>query len=279
MRAALSIFILTDLSLAKLPKSETHKDIIEKAYNLSLQKDRQQALHILLNALHKETRTQNVSELKKAVAEISNIFFSDKAQQLFETGVSLRKSDLSQAFEKMSEASRLEPDNFTVVNELVRLLIAKGDCKGAQEAVQVQLNLVSFDEDLKLSLAQTLSCQGKWVEYQKIADSVSVKKSIQQKFWIALDIEKFLVLKNYQKAQDALLGLKKIDEKYPESSYWSWKLSRAQKKRNVEEAHKYVMACKNISANQYRQYMIDPMLCRRLTEVENELKGLNGSSE
>lgn len=277
--AALSIFILPNSILAKSPKSETHKDIIEKAYNLSLQKDRQQAIHILLNAIRREARPQNIAELKKVVAEVSSIFFSDKAQQLFETGVSLRKNDLSQALEKVSEASRIEPDNFTIVNEMARLMIAKGDCKGAQEVVQTQLNFVSFDEDLKLSLAQAFVCQGKWADYQKLADSVSIKKSLQQKFWLVLELEKFLALKNYGKAQEVLNSLKKSDEKYPESSYWSWKLSQVQKKRDIEEAHKYVMTCKNISANQYRQYMMDPMLCRRLTEVETELKGMNGSSE
>lgn len=277
--AALSIFILSNLSLAKSPKSETHKDIIEKAYNLSLQKDRQQAMHILLNAIRKEARPQNIAELKKVVTEVASIFFSDKAQQLFETGVSLRKNDVSQALEKVLEASRLEPDNFTIINEIARLQIAKGDCKSAQEVVQAQLNFVNFDEDLKLSLAQALICQGKWTDYQKIVDSVSNRKSSQQKFWLALEVEKFLVQKNYSKVQENLLNLKKVDEKYPELSYWSWKISQMQKKRNNEEAHKYVMACKNISANQYRQYMIDPMLCRRTTEVETELKGLNGSPE
>lgn len=277
--AALSIFILSNLSLAKSPKSETHKDIIEKAYNLSLQKDRQQAMHILLNAIRNEARPQNIAELKKVVMEVTSIFFSDKAQQLFETGVSLRKNDVSQALEKVLEASRLEPDNFTIINEMARLQIAKGDCKSAQEAVQAQLNFVSFDEDLKLSLAQALICQGKWTDYQKIVDSVSIRKSSQQKFWLALEVEKFIAQKNYSKAQETLISLKKVDEKYPELSYWSWRISQLQKKRNNEEAHKYVMACKNISANQYRQYMIDPMLCRRTSEVETELKGLNGSSE
>ncbi|MGZ3768410.1 MAG: tetratricopeptide repeat protein [Bdellovibrio sp.] len=245
-----------------------------------MQKDRQQALRILLNAIHKETRPQNITELKKAVAEISRIFFSDKAQQLFETGVSLRKSDLSQALEKVTEASRLEPGNFTVGIEMAHLMIAKNDCKAAQELIQQHyLNLVNFDEDLKLTVAQALVCQLKWNEYQAIVDSMVLKKSPQQKFWLVLEIEKFLALKNSAKALDALNSLIKLDDKYPETSYWMWKASQQQKKKNIEAGHKYVMDCKNISANQYRQYMMDPMLCRRANEVENELKGMNGSSE
>lgn len=277
--AALSFSFLPCFSLAKDSKIETHKDIIQKAYNLSLQKDRPQALHILLNAIRKETRPQNIADLKKAVTEVATIFLSDKAQQLFETGVSLRKNDLSQALEKVTEASRMEPDNFTIINEMARLLTAKGDCRAAQEVVQPQLNLVNFDEELKLSLAQALACQGKWTAYQKLTDTVAIKKSPQQKFWLVLEIDKFLTAKNHSKAQDVLNSLKKMDPNYPEYLYWTWKISLAFKRKNTEDAHKYVMACKNVSANQYRQYMIDPMLCRRVTEVENELKGMNGSSE
>ncbi|WP_374076601.1 tetratricopeptide repeat protein [Bdellovibrio bacteriovorus] len=283
LRAALGVALLFSgpslFAQTKNGKSETYKDIIEKAYNLSLQRDRQQALNILSSAIQRETRPQAVAELKKTVSEVSNIFFSDKAQQLFETGVSLRKTDLNQALDKVTEASRIEPDNFSIVSEMARLMIAKGDCKAAQETVQKQLAIVSFDEDLKLSLAQALACQGKWVEYQKIADSVVIKRSPQQKFWWALEMDKFIGAKNLTKAQEALGSLKKSDEKYPESFYWIWKFDQAQKRTNLDEAQKYVMTCKNISANQYRQYMIDPMLCRRLTEVESELKGMNGTSE
>ncbi|WP_373998609.1 tetratricopeptide repeat protein [Bdellovibrio bacteriovorus] len=277
--AALSFLALPAFAQTKNGKSETYKDIIEKAYNLSLQRDRQQALNILATAIQRETRPQAISELKKTTSEVANVFFSDKAQQLFENGVSLRKTDLNQALDKVTEAARIEPDNFSIINEQARLLIAKGDCKNAQENVQKQLKVVSFDEELKLSLAQALICQNRWLDYQKVADTVVIKRSPQQKFWQALEVEKSLGQKSLTKAQDALANLKKSDEKYPELYYWNWKYGQTLKKNNPDEAQKYVMSCKNISANQYRQYMIDPMLCRRLVEVEGELKGMNGTPE
>ncbi|ASD65329.1 tetratricopeptide repeat protein [Bdellovibrio bacteriovorus] len=279
LTAALSFFALPAFSQTKLPKSETYKDIIEKAYNLSLQRDRTQALNILSAAIQRETRPQAVAELKKTVSEVSNIFFSDKSQQLYETGVSLRKADVNQALDKVSEAARIEPDNFPIVIEMARLMIAKGDCKAGLETVRKQLLVVPFDEDLKLTQAQALACQTKWPEYQKVYDTVAVKKSPLQKYWYALEVQKFLDLNNPLKTQESLALLKKADEKYPESYYWQWKVAHSQKKMNTEQAQKYVMTCKNISANQYRQYMIDPMLCRRVLEVEGELKGMNGTAE
>lgn len=277
--AALSFLVLPAFSQTKLSKSETYKDIIEKAYNLSLQRDRTQALNILSSAIRKENRPQAVSELKKTVKEVSNIFFSDKSQQLFETGVSLRRTDLNQSLDKVSEAARIEPDNFQIVIEMARLMIAKGDCKAGLETVKKQLSVVPFDEDLKLTQAQALACQSKWSEYQVVYDSVAVKKSPLQEYWYSLEVQKFLDQNNLQKTHESLSLLKKSDDKFPESYYWQWKVPFSQKRMNVELAQKYVMTCKNISANQYRQYMIDPMLCRRVTEVEAELKGMNGSAE
>lgn len=278
--AALSILaaILVNAQ-TKIQKSETHKDIIEKAYNLSLQKDRRQALNILANALRKETNQQNINELKKTAIEISNTFLSDKTQQMYETGFSLLKTDLPGALEKIQDALRLEPDNSVIINQLARILIVKNDCKSSQELIQKQLLVVSFDEDLKLSLAQALICQAKWSEYQRVHDSVPVKKNVNKKFWGVLEIEKFLAIKNFNKANEVLNNLKKTNEKYPELIYWAWKIGYLQKKKSdFDLANSYVITCKNISSSQYRQYMVDPMLCRRTSEVETDTKGTNGSS-
>jgi uncharacterized protein HemY len=193
--------------------------------------------------------------------------------------MALRRSDLNQALDKVTEALRIEPDNFSIVSEVARLYIAKGDCKSAQEIVQKHSRFVGNDEELKLSLAQAYACQQKWAEYQKLVDPPMIKKSIYQKFWLVLEIERNVSIKNYVKAQENWVLLNKTDEKYPETSFWSWKLAAAQRREDPETAQKYLMACKNVSANQYRQYMIDPMLCRHLTDVERDQKGMNGTSE
>lgn len=277
--AALSFSSSLVLAQNKAAKSETYKDIIEKAYNLSLQKDRQQALNILANAIQKESRTPAVQELKKTVQDIAHIFFSDKAQSLYETAVSLRRTDLQQAQTKMNEALRIEPDNFEILNEAARLLIAKNDCNAAADLVQKQLRIISFDEELNLTLAQALACQSKWSDYLIIFESYGPKKSSLAKFWWPLELERYLSAKNITKAQESLASLKKADAKYPEAFYWQWRIDQGLQKKNKEDALKYVMSCKNISANQYRQYMMDPALCRRTTEVDGELKGMNGSAE
>jgi predicted Zn-dependent protease len=277
--AALSFSSLQVLAQNKNAKSETYKDIIEKAYNLSLQKDRQQALNILANAIQKESRTPAVAELKKTVQDIGHVFFSDKAQSLYETAVSMRRTDLQQSQTKMNEALRIEPDNFEILNEAARLMIAKNDCASAAELVQKQLRIINFDEELNLTMAQALACQSKWPEYLLLFDAYGPKKSSLAKYWWPLETERYLAAKNTTKALESLVSLKKLDPKYPEVFYWQWRIDQGLQKKNKEDALKYVMTCKNISANQYRQYMMDPALCRRTIEVDGELKGMNGSAE
>lgn len=277
--AALSFSPTWTLAQSKAPKSETYKDIIEKAYNLSLQKDRQQAMIILGNAIQNESRPQAVAELRKTSLDLAHVFLSDKAQQIYESGVSLRRTDLSQAQDKIAEALRLEPDNLSIILEMTRIYVARGECKVAQELVQKHFKTFSFDEELRLSLAQSLACQQKWAEYQKVADPAVLKKSPYSKYWSILEAERLIAAKSYVKAQELLLGLLKSDDKYPGALYWKWKMSALQRKPAPEEGQKYLMTCKNISANQHRQYMMDPMLCRHLTEVEKELKGNHETPE
>ncbi len=276
---ALSFCGTIALAESKSTKSETYQDLIDKAYNLMLQKDRQQALTILSNALRKENKPQAIAEIKKTMSEIGHVFFSDKSQSTYETSVSLRKTEPLQALAKMQEAARIEPDNFDIVNELARLLLAKNDCSAAQELLMKQLKMVPFDEELNLSNGQSLACQGKWREFQAIYDLQVLKKSSLLKFWYPLEIERQLFLKNSAKALENLSTLSKSDPKYPEIPYWTWKIDEALQKKNHQEALKYVMVCKNISANQYRQYMMDPWLCRRTSEVDTELKGMNGTTQ
>lgn len=277
--AAFSLSTALSVAQTRGLKTETYRDIIEKAQNLILQKDRQQAILILKNALKNESRPQAIADLKKNISDIAHVFLHDKTQQLYESGVALRWVDLNQSQEKMVEALREEPDNLAIILDLARTYLAKGDCAGALSLMRKNIQGFEFDEEVRLVLAQSYVCLQKWAEFQKIIDSVGAKKTSLKLFWIILELEKHMSLKNFVKAQEVLADLKKVDEKYPGISFWSWRIAHAQKKPSFNEAQKYVMTCKNISANQYRQYMMDPTLCRNLNVVESEQKGMNGKSK
>ena len=133
-----TIFVALFFSLQCFGVStETYKDIIEKAYNLSLQKDRTQATAILLAALKRESKkTTAQKEISNALEQIAKIFLSDKAQQLYELGLSLKNTDPQMALGKLQEASRLEPDNLSIEIAMDRISIGSGDCDTAWNRLQ-----------------------------------------------------------------------------------------------------------------------------------------------
>lgn len=281
LRAALgaALLFLSTSAYAKSTGIETYKDIIEKAHNLSLQNDRPQALRILSVAVKKETRPQAIAELKKVSRELSQIFLSDKSQQLYESGLSLKKNDPGEALDKIQEALKLEPENSLIVIEQARLQMMRGDCRQALSSLQKQIQLVPADEDLRLTQAQAAVCLQDWDEYEKAKAAGLDKKATPSEFWLILEVERLLSRKNEQKAQEILSQVRKTAEKYPEVHYWQQFLEQKTKKPFQVSAQKYVMSCKNISVTLYRQYMIDPMLCRRISEVEADLKGLHATTD
>jgi len=262
----------------KSKKAETSKDLIEKAYNLSLQKDRAQACTILINAIKQENlHNGNTTELKKALQQVSYMFYSDRAQQVYELALSLRRTDPSQALQKLTEAQRVEADNMTLYTEMQRVLLIKGEASTVLENVLKKREQNPFDEQLVLLQAQALVYLGNWSDYKKLRDAFEIKKSNLQKYWLALDIEQDLYEKSPGKAKEALLAAQKVDAKYPELLYWQWRLAPEGEKKPLGQ--KYVKGCKNISPTQYRQYMTDVNLCRKVAEVETAIKSSNGSNE
>lgn len=262
----------------KTKKAETSKDIIEKAYNLSLQKDRAQAINILVNTIKQESaRDGNISELSKALQQVSYLFYSDRAQQAYELGISLRRTDLSQAMAKMNEALRAESDNRTVFNEIQRMTMLKGDCSTALDNIAKERIQDPFDENLILLQAQAQACLGKWDGYEKTRDLAETKKLNQGPLWLSLEIEHALHLKNQNRAKEQIVNLQKQDARYPELHYWQWRVAGPSEKTSA--AQKYIKDCKNMSATFYRQYMTDVNLCRRVSEVESATKNLNGNND
>lgn len=262
----------------KSKKAETSKDIIEKAYNLSLQKDRSQSINILVNAIKQENaRSGNTTELKKALQQVSYLFYSDRAQQAYELALSLRRTDPAQALQKMNEALRMESDNLTLFNEMQRMVLIKGDCSAALESVSKVRLQDPFDEHLILLHAQAQACLNQWEEYKKTRDLFDIKKSMLAKFWQALEIELAFYEKNTTKAKEQIVSLQKLDEKYPDLHYWQWRV--ASNGERAPFAQRYIKECKNMSATLYRQYMTDVNLCRRVAEVEAAAKSSNGTNE
>lgn len=277
-RATIIVALFFTAPVLSAPSTETYRDIIEKAYNLSLQKDRTQAVTILLGALKKESKKSAAQrELLGAIDQVSKIFYSDKAQQLYELGLSLRSTDPNLALSKLQEAARLEPDNISIEVAIVRQALSANDCDGAQNRISKRKELIAAVEELKLVAAQAALCLGKIEEYVLLKSGQDFKKSNLNLHWQLAETEYFLKTKSYGKAHENVAAAQKIDAGFPETYYWQWKIAAETKQKGEKPAQKYLNVCKKLNSRQQRQYLPEPLLCRRATEVETFLKKNNNS--
>ena len=243
-----------------------------------MQKDRTQAISLLLGALKKESKkTTAQKELVAALEQVSKVFYSDKAQQLYELALSLKSTDPGLALSKLQEAARLEPENSSIEVALMRLSLASGDCAATAGRLLKQKDLAAILEDFRLVAAQTALCQGKFSDYLGVRAGVDVKNSSLGPFWQTAELEYLYRTAAFTKADDAAIALQKSDTNFPEALYWQWKSELELKLKADKAAQKYLNQCKTMNSRQVRLYLPEPMLCRRTTEVESFLKKNNNS--
>ncbi len=268
-----SFLVLLPIALlaAPLKKSrESYPEIIQKAQNLILQKNRPQALEVLTAGLKNEKpNSVAFKELKKSLNDMSRVFISEKSQQAYEFSLSLKRTDPPQAIAKINDALRAEPENLTLLLEAARQNLIKGECKSALEMAQKVQKINLWDDELALVLAQSKICLNDFVGYINTKEGVQITNSIP---WLSLEIERNIKEKNLMKAKEALNQLIKIDKNYPEQEYWAWKIDIEQKVTNIDSAQDYKTECQNMTGVIYRRFILDPRLCTRVSEVEAFLK-------
>lgn len=260
-------------------KIETYKDLIEKSYTLSLQKDRTQAVAILISAIKRESsralvQTPPPRELLAALDDVSTLFYSDKAQQLYELALSLKISDPALARVKLNEAAKVENDNLNIQIEIIRMQIATGECSAAYAQINKIIETNPYSEFIKLHMAQAAVCAGK-LEYFKINKPLDLKKNTLAPFWHMVEVEYLFKTNELIRAQQLSNTVAKSYANYPEPLYWQWKIAEEKNENDSGFGQKYVSVCKKLTARQIREYSGDPTLCRRISEVENHIKKNN----
>lgn len=277
-RAALTVALFFAIAIQAAPTVETYRDIIEKAHNLSLQKDRIQAVTILLGALKKESKKSVAQrELLAALDQVSKIFYSDKAQQLYELGLSLKSTDPNLALSRLQEAARLEPENLSIEIALARFALSVGDCDGAEARILSRKELFPAVEELKLLAAQTALCASKLPDYAALRTPSDFKSPSLGLHWHVAEAEYLLKMKAHAKASEMANLAQKSDPGFPEAYYWQWKTAVVAKEKSGKVGQKYLNLCKGLNSAKQRLYSPEPQLCRRISEVETFLKKNNNT--
>lgn len=253
-------------------RTEGPSDLIEKARNLSLQKDRAQAVNILVNAMKREpVQSAGFREMRQALDEISKIFLSDRAQQQYELGLSLRKTDPRQAQARFQEALRMEPENLQIVNELARLQLSQGECEAAHESLTQARRTNPYDEQSLLTSAQAAVCLNDWPLYTSLRSQAEGRRGAYKKNWVSLEAERAYRENSETRLQEAVQAMKNLVPDHPELSFWEWHFAKTPEKKN-EAAAQYLNHCKSLSTATLRKFLAEPFLCKKTNEVEKGQK-------
>jgi tetratricopeptide (TPR) repeat protein len=250
---------------------ETYRDLITKAQNLSLQKDRLQATKILSRATLKE-KGPNRKELILALKELAEIFYSDKGQQTFELGRSLDDSAPSNAVDRYNEALALEPGNTSILKALSRAYASLILCDKGLESANQGLAINPFDDELILLKAQNAVCLKK-TEYSKLVSDLSDLMKTNLKIHADFLKAKALFVEGKLPAAEAQIDKTlTADPKFPESHYYLGLLKLKNGKDATEHFQKYVSLCSDLNAEKKRKYRAEPRLCAEKTKAEAEIE-------
>lgn len=258
-------------------KTETYKDIIEKAYNLSLQQERQQALSLLVVAIKRESKKNSPpKEILDAIDEVANIFYSDNTQQIYELALSLKQTDPNAALAKVREALKIESDNQVLLIEEQRLLLITGDCDASINRGIKVLEQNPFSEISKLHISQAAVCNGKFKlvsEYHPSFenDKKNISKGLSA-FWVEVEVDQLFKQSKFDEAMELVTLLEKAKFGNPEILFLKWRIEAEMGQKNEKSGQAYVAACHKLTLRQSRELDIDPMMCRHVGEVENSLK-------
>lgn len=269
-----ALFFSAAVSAKPAPR-ENHRDIIEKAQNLSLQKDRSQAVQLLKLAIRKESKKSVAyRELGQAIVDLSNLFLSEKSQQLYELGLSLWMSDPGMAQNKLAEALKNEPDNLMIEMALARISIAQNECAATADRLAKYKELQLYIEELRLLYGQIAICRGQFEDYPPIKELGDPKGGLLHAFWTALEMEYLFKKKAFSKILE-IVNSEEKQSRHPEHFYWAWRAQTEMKQKAERMGQKYLNMCKTLGSRQLRDLVFDPNLCRRTTEVETYLKKNN----
>jgi tetratricopeptide (TPR) repeat protein len=259
---------------------ETFRDIIRKAELLALQKDRTQSTQILISAIKKEEKQNaNRLELQKTLDQISSIFFTDNAQQVYETGVLLKEKDPVGAVEKLNEALRLDPKNFLVYLTLAKIYLAQFDCGKSKSQLEAAQAVNPYNSELDILLVYQTMCYKKPI-VSTIFKKNNQKNSPYQLNWLTLEITNFFNTPNFDtiKIKELISNLQKIDPNYPEIYYYLFLVDGLRTQNGKLSGERYIKNCKDLNFKKDKIYGSEPWLCVRITEVEQALQS-KGNSE
>lgn len=249
---------------------------IQEAQKFVVAKSRRAAAIRLLKALREEKwSARGRAKIMEALKSLSEVFFTDQGQRLYETGQSLAYENPDTAMARFHDALAIEDSNVTVLLAMARVHLSRKDCANADSSLKSAAEINPFDETLHFLQAKTLLCSHKPEEALAMLKSDGGEDPVK-----GVTIAEAMIESGASK--DALALLQKIASKdalFPEAHYWIWRTADAKTDLSEEQGSKYVALCKNLNLRTRRKYINEPCLCAQTQEVEDALKAAQKNTD
>jgi len=272
----LGIALLICGQLYASPK-ETYKNLIAKAQQLTLQKERLQAVRILARAAAKEKGRAH-AELLSTIDTLAEVFYTEKGQQIYELAESLKESAPPTAIEKLQEALQMEGQNTKVLKSLIRLNIQTQKCQQAEELTDRAYETNPFDKELRLLKIQAGVCNKSVTTEEAKALAEESKNRKMRIFFDKARAHIFLLNGQPEVALQIIKKIEKIDPRFPELYFVKMRAEESLEQSWFTTGTKYVELCRGLTKEHKRSYSLEPTLCSELGSVEKDLEDLRGKN-
>lgn len=253
----------------------SYKDIIERAQQLSLKQERKEAQQYLLSAIEKEKDIKTKSVLVGTLKKLSEIFYTDKAQKIFEQGNAQVRQKPTEALRAFKQVLELEPNNTKVLVSMGRTYLLLGQCRDSFATSENLEGLDPYSQDNFLLKIQAQTCLKEFDDLEQNITARDVKDPE-----IALHLDLALAQMSYFKGQfsDAIKYVQKaikLNEGFPENYYWENQILEKMSKPSLESAKKYVKLCKTMSKTDLSKFEREPRLCQEYKGIETKIEEQN----
>ncbi len=257
--------------------TESFRSTIQKAQELTLNQERNKATQLLVQEIEKELKNPLAQqELKKELLNLSELFYTEKAQRTFELGRSLSINEPDAGLDKYTEALNLEPGNLKILKELARGYLFKGDCSKSLEISKDALLQNPYSVDFFLIRIQSKVCLGSIEDFEAEMANPFVDKELVSSYLETAKAQYFIAQEKYAQALSSL-GKVKLT-KFPEAYYWRGLAKSKLGQSPTTEYESYIELCKEPRSKLRLNFPQEPRTCKESKVIERKLEQLKSES-
>jgi hypothetical protein len=277
---ALLLSVAPDIAFARAKaqksKPKLHQAIVEARQSIG-ERNRPEALNIILKAIQTETNQQKSTELKNELNQLATLFFTDEAQKAYELANAIMFAGQNNFISKYNEALKLEPGHWEVMIHMAVGQLKMKNCQSALEYANQAQAVQPYRTEAAFLALRAKMCLSEDVALTDIENiSFKPEDSILKQVLLAQ-----FGLKNSQSelVQSAVEALVKADQDFSQSYYVLWQMNQENQTQALLPAVKYVEICKSVTPALRRKYYLQHDLCADVDAVEKYIERIKSQHD